>query len=292
MNAIARAASYARYHDKPAQVETDGAAHWITRAANFVVVTSRVEAGTVLERTGQPDEYMVLLPEDVGATFTAKRTDGSPDEVVSPGDTLTIVPPGDSRIVVAGAGYVYRFFSSLASDLAALADNADAYGQGAPDVAALEPWPTPEDGFRLRQYALADYVREGNSMRLFRSTNLMINIFSRQTRPRDVTKLTPHHHDDFEQGSLALMGRYVHHFRYPWTADMTQWREDDHGEVGSPSIVIIPPKVIHTTQAIGNDPTRLVDIFAPPRVDFSIKPGLVNNAAEYPLPPALQPAIA
>jgi mannose-6-phosphate isomerase-like protein (cupin superfamily) len=289
MNAIARAASYARYHDEPARLEADGVAHWITRAANFVVVTSKVAAGAVLDRTGQADEYMVLLPEDVGATFIATRTNGEPDRIVSPGDTLTIVPPGDSRIEIGGAGYVFRVFSSRADDLAALADNANAYDQDVPDVAALEPWPTPPDGFRLRQYSLPDYVREGNNMRLFRSTNLMINIFAKQTRPRDVTKLTPHHHDDFEQGSLALMGRYVHHFRYPWAADMTQWREDDHGEVGSPSIVIIPPNVIHTTQAIGSDPTRLVDIFAPPRVDFSLKPGLVNNAADYPMPTALTP---
>lgn len=292
MNAGTRAASYARYHQEPAQIEHDKVSHWITRAANFVVVTSKVAAGSVLERSGQPDEYMVLLPEGVGASFTATRSDGEPDRVVSPGDTLTIVPPGDSRVEIAQDGYVYRVFSNRAEDLAALADNADVYDQGVSDVAALEPWPTPPDGFRLRQYVLADYIREGNNMRLFRCTNLMINIFVKQTRPRDLTKLTPHHHDDFEQGSLALMGRYVHHFRYPWGADLTRWREDDHGEVGSPSIVIIPPNVIHTTQAIGSEPTRLVDIFAPPRIDFSLKPGLVNNAAEYPLPSALAPVIA
>jgi hypothetical protein len=33
---------------------------------------------------------------------------------------------------------------------------------------------------------------------------------------------------------------------------------------------------------------RLVDIFAPPRDDFSLRPGLVCNEAEYPLPERLK----
>jgi hypothetical protein len=58
----------------------------------------------------------------------------------------------------------------------------------------------------------------------------------------------------------------------------------------SPSILVIPARVIHTTQDVGQGSTWLVDIFAPPRMDFSSKPGFVVNAAEYPLP-ATQPHV-
>lgn len=283
VNMMVREASFARFHDMPPVLRAaDGAEHWVTRGANFVIVISRVQPGTVLARASQPDEYMVLLPEGLGAELAAP--DG---RVTSTGDSLTIVPPGDSSVVCAGAGYVYRVFSNLATDLLTLADNADAYAAGAPDVAPLVAWPAPPDGWRLRHYALADYIRAPDISRVFRSTNLMLNIFVRQTKPRNTSAMSPHFHDDFEQASISLAGTYVHHMRYPWGADLGEWRADDHGQVGSPAVVVIPPKVIHTTQSLGPDPTRLVDVFAPPRVDFSIKPGMVCNAIEYPLPPAL-----
>ena len=40
---------------------------------------------------------------------------------------------------------------------------------------------------------------------------------------------------------------------------------------------MIPPRVVHT-QDVGNGTTWLIDIFGPPRIDFSSKPGFVLNA--------------
>jgi hypothetical protein len=76
--------------------------------------------------------------------------------------------------------------------------------------------------------------------------------------------------------------------RSPWGRDMTVWREDEHYEIGAPSVTIIPPLEIHTSQSVGPELNQLIDIFAPPRVDFSLTPGKVTNADEYPMPEHLR----
>lgn len=289
MSAPVRAARSARfYEDAPAWQDADGSRHWVTRGANFVVVASHAAPGATLARDAiaQADEYMVLLPQGTPARVSAA------DAVVAcEGDDLVIVPPGASTVTVTQGGWLYRIFSRRADDLTARATNAPDYADGAPHVAPLVDWPTPVGGYKLRHYRLAEHARADTTMRLFRSTNLMVNVFLPGTSPRDVRKMTPHSHADFEQGSLALRGSYVHHLRYPWTADLPSWREDEHDRIDAPSLIVIAPKVIHTSQSVGQPPMQLVDIFAPPRDDFSLKPGLVCNAAEYPLPQRLNDAV-
>lgn len=279
MSGSARAASGGWHYKEPPLSDVDvDAETWIARGANFVTVVSQVEAGTVLARADNPDEYM-LLNDQVGVTIIAN---GQTIEVAP--DSLTILPPGASRVVANSGGQIVRVFSSRARDLAARASNAGAYPDHPSDVAPLQPWPEPVGGYRLRTYALADHVRPDTNMRIFRSTNLMLNVMTARDVPRDTSKLTPHSHTDFEQGSLAIGGVYIHHLRYPWTPDMATWREDEHVEMASPSVLVIPPTVVHTSRNIGDQPGRLIDVFAPPRVDFSLREGLVANADEYPMP--------
>ncbi|VCU70463.1 hypothetical protein PIGHUM_02535 [Pigmentiphaga humi] len=275
-----RSATYAAHYDTPPQQETAGARTWLTRGANFVVSVSQVEAGAVLARENNPDEYFVFIPAG-GA-----RIQAGGESVDAGAETVTIVPPGASRIEATAAGTVVRVFSKLAADLVAASVNNAVYADGAPEVAPLVPWPDPPAGFKLRHYVLADYVRADSNMRIFRSTNLMINPLAKRVVPRDVHKLSPHTHADFEQASLAVQGTYVHHLRWPWTPDMDMWKEDEHVEVGSPSVTVIPAKVLHTSRNVSEGDCWLIDIFSPPRMDFSSKPGMVSNEDEYPLPPA------
>lgn len=282
MSAQIRPVSAGRAYEGRPQLTEAGSRTFITRGANFVVAVSAVEPGAVLARADNPDEYMVLLG-DVAATIRAGG-----ESIEAAPESLTIVPPGRSEVVAKGAGHLVRVLSNRAADLLAKAENAAAYADGAAEVAPLVPWPDPPGGFRLRNYRPLDYDRPDTNMRLFRCTNLMINVLTKRTAPRDVKKLSPHAHDDFEQGSLLLEGDYIHHLRYPWLPDMSQWRPDEHLEIGSPSVIVIPPRVVHTSRNVGDRRSWLIDIFAPPRVDFSRKPGLVLNADEYPMPAGTQ----
>jgi mannose-6-phosphate isomerase-like protein (cupin superfamily) len=275
-----RPASVARHHERPPQLEANGVRTWIARGANFIVAVSEVQAGAKLQRNGQPDEYFAFLPDTAASIHAGKES------VEAAAESVTIVPPGDSEITVRNAGQVVCVFSNQTTDLLALADNAADYAQPTPEVAPLVPWPTPADGFKLRHYPLAQYTQADSNMRIFRSTNLMVNVMTPRPVARDVRKLSPHSHADFEQGSLAIRGDWVHHMRYPWGPDLTAWRDDEAIAVGSPSLTVIPPKVIHTSRNTNDGGAWLLDIFAPPRMDFSSKPGKVANEQDYPLPAA------
>lgn len=267
-----RDASRGFFPDMPPQQGSSG--NWLMRGANFIVSYAQARTGDQFARAANPDEYFVYLP-DAPALIEA----GS-ESVEAAVGSLTIVPPGPSTMTVKGDGRVVRIFSSHATDLAQAAANAAVYSDGAPEVVPATPWPAPEDGFKLRTYRLDDY--RDRPMRMFRSANLMVNVIE-FPQPRDTSALTPHSHADFEQGSLAMTGQWMHHLRYPWTPDMAKWREDEHLEIGSPSLLVIPATVIHTSRSVSNGPSQLVDIFSPPRADF-VERGLVCNEAEYPRP--------
>ncbi|MDR0360239.1 MAG: hypothetical protein LBJ87_12365 [bacterium] len=271
---------YVAFHDTEPQETAPGARTWYARAQNFIVAYSEVSPGAELSRRGQLDEYALLL-RDPGTSVEVTTADGTSQV---DGYTVSFVPPGDSTIRVTGEGRLVRLFTVRSEDLAARCSNAPSYATPHPNVALLEPWPEPPDGFRLRTYSL-DVPRDPSRFgKIFRCTSIMVNYLDPGSGPRDTTKLSPHSHDDFEQVSLVLEGEYVHHIRFPWTADLSKWIEDDHHRIGAPSITVIPPPSVHTSQAIAPDGNQLIDLFSPPRMDFSEKEGWVLNAADYPMP--------
>lgn len=274
-------AEYAHFGASPPQVSGDGVRTWLARGQNFVVAYTEAQPGAVLERRDQPDEYVLLVPErDVRLSVSA----GS-ESVTLGGYCLVIIPPGSSCVSVKTAGTLIRIFSACSPDLNALASNAPSYAQAHPNIPPFAPWPEPREGFRLRSYDLDVPPQPGRFGRIWRCSTLMINVHPLEPGPRNLARLSPHHHEDFEQGSLALKGSFTHHIRWPWTTDIQDWRDDDHVVCAAPSLAVIPPPAIHTSAGTHPVLNHLVDIFSPPRMDFSKMDGWVLNASEYPHPP-------
>ena len=273
-------AEYAMFYGTEPQEAGPGHRTWMARGQNFLVAYTEAEPGAVLSRADQVDEYVVLMPDrDVGASI--RTPDGT---VAVPGYGVAFVPPGESAVTVPAGGRLVRLFTTRSADLAARCSNAASYAAAHPNIPPFQPWPDPPGGFRTRAYSM-DVPQEGGRFgRILRCTTFMVNYLDPRPGIRDVTKLSPHFHDDFEQGSLALQGAFIHDIRWPWITDMTQWRPDEHQLCPAPSLCVIPPPSVHTSRSVDPNGNQLVDIFCPPRMDFSAKPGWVLNADDYPMP--------
>ena len=238
--------------------------------------------GDELVSDGVGGEYVVLVVD--GAEVAVDHPSGA--EVVRE-PAVVIVPPGTSTIRTSAGGTIIRLLAApTAPVLAERCANAGDYDEPDGNVADFAAWPDPPAEPRIRVYRLSDHpLEEGRLGRIFRCSTVMVNVLPDDDRPRDPTKLSPHHHDDFEQVSLQLHGDYVHHMRVSWTPDSSTWRDDEHHRCAAPAVVVIPPPLIHTSQSVGEMRHWLIDVFAPPRHDFSQRPGWVLNADEYPMPP-------
>ncbi|HWK30091.1 MAG TPA: hypothetical protein VNS09_26205 [Solirubrobacter sp.] len=268
------------YEREPDLDNGDGSRAWSVRGQNFTLLLDAVDGARTLTRDGQPDEWALLLP-DPGLRAAVRWNGG---EVDVPGRSLTFIPAGDGEVRLQGAGRAVRLFTAVARDLAERAYNAASYARAHADIPPFAPWPDAPEA-RVRSYGLDVEPEPGRFGRIFRCSTLMVNVLEPNDGPRDPTKLSPHAHDDFEQCSLALEGEYVHHLRWPWTPDRTTWRSDEHLRVGSPSVTVIPARAVHTSEPVAAGRNQLVDIFCPPRTDFSDMPGWVLNADDYPLRP-------
>ncbi len=277
-----REPSLGRHYEDAPQFDAGGVRSWITRGRNFAVIYCEGAAGAKIP-SDFVDEHLVYIVEgrlQIGA---------GGEQAVLDGESLAIIPPGPSEIELLQAGALVRVVTD-AEAIVRLAPNAGVYGDGAPEVTPTEPWPMPTGGYRLRTYALPAYYASGGMVNAFRTRKLMMVPYARFLEPRDETQLTPHSHQDFEQASIALEGDWVHHLRTPWTPNRHDWRPDAHVELASPSTTIIPAGVVHTSEGVAGEGMRLLDVFGPPRVDFSLRPGVVRNGDDYPMPAELATA--
>lgn len=273
-------ADCAKFYEEPAQIQDENGKTWFVRSQNCAVAYSQVENGASFSHGPEQDEFVLLLPT-VATTAQVVTREG---RVEIEGYSLAFIPPGSSEITIAGSGPVVRLYTTRSPALCEQCVNAASYVTPHANVAELVSWPASKDAAKVHVYSLDVPDEPGRFGRIWRGTSIMVNFLASQTGPRDITKLSPHHHDDFEQISLALEGAFTHHLRWPWTTNLNNWRDDEHRYCASPSVMIIPPPAIHTSRGMLEGLNQLVDIFSPPRRDFSMQPGWVLNADDYPMP--------
>src|SRR6478609_3601145 len=181
--------SYGLYYRDPPVDDDGNGKGWYTRNQNLLVNYIEAVPGARISRTGQKDEYMIIVPDDdtpFAVTAMGETREG-------PGYQMIIVPPGDSEIHLPQGGRIARLFSTQSDDLNAKCSNADAYAVPDPNLAPFEPWPEPPTGYRLRIYDLARERKPGEYGPVWRCTTIMLSFPPPVPSARDTSRMSPHH---------------------------------------------------------------------------------------------------
>ncbi len=270
--------SFEIFSDASAQPMPAGR-HWLMRAQNFVVQRIECDAPLRAFPVESPYELLLLLPE-IGATVRSADR----DPVTAPGHSLCILPAGRHEITLDAPG-LCCVLGSVRPDLdAGLMINAVAYEQPDPRIAPVRPHRRLRGQGEVHVMPISTIQAPAASPRLrFIQTDTMSINWVEYEGARTRTQLSPHTHSDLEQGSLAIMGNYIHPLRVEWGRNADLWRDDEHLQAPSPSLMIVPVNMLHTTEGVGDGRHILIDVFAPPRPDFIAK-GWVFNSADYEAP--------
>lgn len=244
------------------------------RGQNFIVDWLAGDRGARLERYSA-DEAILLLPD------APARVASGEDTREAAARTVAILPAGTVEVALGAPGRAMLLRSDFTPDEAAACRNAGTYRQPDPRVGPKTAFRRLETTQPFRLLSIDDVAPASGRARLkmLQSATMSIN-WVEYDGPRDRTQLSPHAHDDFEQGSLAIDGAFMHHLRVPWGPDATLWRDDVHLDAPAPSLAIFPPGLIHTTEGLGEGAHLLIDIFCPARSDFRAK-GWLYNADDY-----------
>lgn len=244
------------------------------RGQNFIVDWIDMQNGRPHRLTNAEEAMLILI--NVAASVDVDGQSFDVDE-----RSVSILPPGDAIITVPANGQMVLLRSAFGEEDASQCLNRDFYAVPDPRVAAAQRHELRPNmqGFRTYQIDTVKPASGRSRLKMLQSATMSIN-WVEYEGPRDRTRLSPHSHDDFEQGSLAIRGDYVHHLRVPWGPDSTLWRDDLHLSAPAPSLTIFPPGLVHTTQGEGDHHHLLLDVFCPVRTDFRAK-GWIDNAKEY-----------
>jgi hypothetical protein len=221
------------------------------------------------------DEETMILLFDGNGTIAGGGTHSN-----TPRRSLSILPAGAYEIGLAGAARGC-ILSTSRTDTPSAPLNAASYR--APDARVAPvgpPWPRTGDASTVQTFEI-DKVKapaDNPRLKMFQSATMSINWVD-YDGPRNRTALSPHAHRDFEQASLAVAGDFMHHLRVEWSKNADEWRDDAHRFAGSPSVLVVPPELIHTTEGVNGGHHLLIDIFAPPRRDFIAKSWMLNASA-------------
>ena len=262
----------------------DGWQCWTARGQAFRVDWLEASRSGARVRIDSPWEAMMVVPDAPAAI----HRDGRRTETV-PG-SVAIVPAGGFAIAPA-PGAPCIVLTSLRAGDASDAINADAYREPDPRIMPCEPAYRPRRGgdtVRVLPIAAVRAPADKPRLKMLQSATLSIN-WVEYEGPRDRTALSPHAHTDFEQGSLGIVGSFMHHLRVEWGPDATQWQDDRHVRLESPSLMVVPVRLTHTSEGVGPGRHLLIDVFSPPRADFRAR-GWIANAGDYDPPEGVPPA--
>jgi hypothetical protein len=255
---------------------TRGQQSWLFRALDFAVCVSWLSEGEVLSEAGTQDEQALLIPHGLSVVVSANS--GAPESVMGP--AFVSIPAGSWTLVCEEPGFVARVVSGHERETLARARNSSSYADVDPEK---QPW-APGDPSAARQLRVwpvpatpPDTPREGV---LFRTESLLIHWLFPWVGSGDVTSLTPRVHDRCEKMTVTLSGEHVHHVRKPWTTCLREWRPDEHVQVLSPSVAIIPPGNMHATRAVGPGLNQAFEIFPAHRLDVD-EMARVANSDDY-----------
>ena len=253
---------------------------WTGRGQNFAASWHHAgTAGSGSDIESADEMLLIVLDAPVTLSGAASSTEAAPRSIciLPPGAWTLALQPGATCVVL----------SSLRDGAQAGALNEPAYAQPDPRIKPVGPvWTARHTTGEARVFSIDSIAapKDKPRLKMLQTATISIN-WVEYEGPRNRQALSPHSHAAFEQGSLALAGDFVHHLRVEWGPDADAWQDDQHPRMGSPSLMVVPVNVIHTSEGVGPGRHLLIDVFSPPRADFIAK-GWVANSADYTAPGA------